>query len=282
MLGDGLTALSAVPDGALDAVYLDPPFFTGAEQVSDCGRFDDRWPTLEAYLGWLRPWIAESQRALAAAGWFWLHLDWHAVHYAKVMADEVFGRQNFRNEIVWAYGGRRMPSTQRFNQKHDILLLYAKSPAARLTPLFVPWTREEYLALKRKPVHIDEDGREWIWGHAGRGQPRAYKIDVNDAVSRGRAVTSVWDVPILNTSDHERVGYPTQKPLELLKRVVASSVPPDGLLGDFMVGSGTSAVAARLLGRRFVVADQSVEAVRATSQRLEDLGVQVREGPWAY
>ncbi len=282
VLGDGLGALAAVGEAALDAVYLDPPFFTGEDQVGDRGRFEDRWPTLEAYLAWLQAYVTEMHRVLKPTGWFWLHLDWHAVHYAKVMADTVFERRHFRNEIVWAYGGRRMPSAMRFNQKHDILLLYARSAAARITPLFLPWTRDEYLALKRQHVHTDPDGREWIWGHAGRGNPRAYKIDVKDAVSRGRAVTSVWDIPFLNTSDHERVGYPTQKPLELLRRVVAASVPEGGILGDFMVGSGTSAVAARQLGRKFIVADQSADAVRITVERLEALGAQVREGPWTY
>jgi len=279
--GDGLAAMAVVPAQALDAVYLDPPFFTRADQVGDRGRFEDRWESLEEYLAWLEPWIQESHRVLKPTGWLWLHLDWHAVHYAKVMVDGIFGRGNFRNEIVWAYGGRRMPGTLRFNQKHDILLLYARAAGARLIPLFLPWTREEYLQLKRQQLHRDADGREWIWGHAGRGHPKAYRIDVNEAVSRGRAVTSVWDIPILNTSDRERVGYPTQKPLELLRRVVAATVPADGVIGDFMLGSGTTAVAARQLARRFVGADVSNDAIKVAVERLVALGAAVEEGPWA-
>lgn len=281
VVGDGLAAMAVVPDQALDAVYLDPPFFTRADQVGDRGRFDDRWASLEDYLAWLTPWVQESHRILKPSGWLWLHLDWHAVHYAKVMADGIFGRSNFRNEIVWAYGGRRMPGTLRFNQKHDILLLYARSAGARLVPLFLPWTREEYLQLKRQHLHRDADGREWIWGHAGRGHPKAYRIDVSEAVSRGRAVTSVWDIPILNTSDRERVGYPTQKPLELLRRVVAATVPPDGMIGDFMLGSGTTAVAARKLSRKFVGADVSTDAIKVAVERLTALGAAVAEGSWA-
>jgi site-specific DNA-methyltransferase (adenine-specific) len=278
--GDGLSVMRAVPSGALSAVYLDPPFFTGTERVGDHGRFDDAWSTMTAYLDWLRPFVAESFRLLRADGWFWLHLDWHAVHYAKVMTDDIFGRGNFRNEIVWAYGGRRMPSTVRFNQKHDVILLYARSHASRLTPLFLPWSREEYLALKRQQLHRDPDGREWIWGHAGRGRPKAYRIDVSDAVERGRAVTSVWDIPILNTSDRERVGYPTQKPVELLRRVIASTVPRHGVVGDFMLGSGTTAVAARRLGRRFIGADVSADAIRVAVDRLLALSAVVKEGGW--
>jgi DNA modification methylase len=272
VLGDGLRFMGTLPDATLDAIYFDPPFFTGESQQGDRGQFEDRWASMESYLDWLKPWATEAFRLLKPTGWLWLHLDWHTIHYAKVLLDNVFGIRNFRNEIIWHYTGRRTPAVRRFNQKHDSLLLYGRSPSAKLAPLFEPWTRDEYVTLKRQAVHVDDEGREWIWGHAGRGRSRAYRIYLDDQVDRGRAVDSVWDLPIINTSAKERTGYPTQKPEALLRRIVASSVPPHGLIGDFMAGSGTTACAAWDLGRRFLIADSSPDAVAIAAERLEIRG----------
>lgn len=277
--GDGLDVMRRLADGTFDCIYLDPPFFTGRARVGDRGGFDDTWTGLAAYLDWLGAWMAEARRLLKPTGWFWIHLDWHSVHYAKVRADAVFGMNNFRNEIVWHYTGRRSPAVRRFNQKHDTLLLYAASDAATLAPLFEPWTRDEYVALKRQKVHQDPDGREWIWGHAGRGRSKAYRIYLDEHVGRGRAVDSVWDIPIINTSARERTGWPTQKPEALLRRVVEASSPPGGLVGDFVAGSGTTGVAAYDLGRRFVLAEVDPEAAALALSRLEARGAKVvRDG----
>jgi site-specific DNA-methyltransferase (adenine-specific) len=266
--GDGLALMRRLGAGTFDCIYLDPPFFTGRERVGDRGGFNDTWTDLTAYLDWLTAWMGEARRLLKPTGWFWLHLDWHSVHYAKVRADDVFGAKNFRNEIIWHYTGRRSPAVRRFNQKHDTLLLYAASAAAVLTPIFEPWSREEYVRLKKQAVHRDPDGREWIWGHAGRGRSKAYRIYLDEHVDRGRAVDSVWDIPILNTSARERTGWPTQKPEALLRRVVAASSPPGGLVGDFVAGSGTTGVAAYDLGRRFVLAEVDPQAAALAGRRL--------------
>jgi site-specific DNA-methyltransferase (adenine-specific) len=275
--GDGLAAMAREAQGTYQAIYLDPPFFTQRAPSTDRGGFRDRWESLDQYLAWLRPWLQEARRLLSSEGWCWIHLDWHAVHYGKVLADQVFGAGHFRNEIIWHYTGRRMAAGRRFNQKHDTLLVYARSAHSRLFPVFEPWTREEYLKLKRQQLHVDPDGREWIWGHAGRGRSHAYRIDVEQQVSRGRAVDSVWDLPIINTSAGERTGWPTQKPEALLARVVESSVAPGGLIGDFMAGSGTTAVAAASLGRRFVVAERDSRAIAIIRERLEARGFQIAE-----
>ncbi|MCL5967094.1 MAG: site-specific DNA-methyltransferase [Firmicutes bacterium] len=280
-LGDGLTAMRALPDASFDAIYLDPPFRTGKPKRGDRGLFTDQWPSMDAYLNWLSPFVAQAHRLLVPAGWFWLHLDWHSVHYAKVLTDGIFGARHFRNEIVWHYTGRRTPADRRFNQKHDTLLLYARGDKSRLSPLAEAWSREDYLHMKRQQLHHDPDGREWIWGHAGRGRSKAYRIYVDEQVSRGRAVDSVWDIPIINTSAEERTGYPTQKPVALLERVCRASVPPGGLIGDFMAGSGTTGVAACRTGRRFYLVDRLPEAVQIAEERLAEAGCPVRadEGP---
>ena len=276
VLGDGLLAMRPLPDASFDAIYLDPPFRTGKAQTADRAQFPDQWSSMDAYLNWLFPFVEEAQRLLTPTGWFWLHLDWHSVHYAKVLTDGIFGARHFRNEIVWHYTGRRTPADRRFNQKHDTLLLYARSEKSRLSPLAEAWSREDYLHMKRQQLQHDPDGREWIWGHAGRGRSRAYKIYIDEQVNRGRAVDSVWDIPIINTSAEERTGYPTQKPVALLERVCRTSVPPGGLIGDFMAGSGTTGVAACRTGRRFYLVDRLPEAVRIAEERMADAGCPVR------
>jgi site-specific DNA-methyltransferase (adenine-specific) len=131
------------------------------------------------------------------------------------------------------------------------------------------------VARKRQQVHRDADGREWIWGHAGRGRSHAYRIDVAAQVARGRPVDSVWDIPIINTSAAERTGWPTQKPLALLERIVAASVPEGGRIGDFLAGSGTTAEAAFRQGRRFVAADRDRRAVAIMVERCQRAGLRV-------
>jgi site-specific DNA-methyltransferase (adenine-specific) len=270
--GDGLRIMRSLPDGIFDAIYLDPPFRTGKPQAGDRAAFPDAWDSIDSYLDWLYPFVEEAHRLLSPAGWFWLHLDWHSVHYAKVLADSIFGQRRFRNEIIWHYTGRRQPADRRFNQKHDTLLLYARSAQSRLAPVSEPWTRDDYVRMKRQQIHQDADGREWIWGHAGKGRSRAYRIYIDEQVDRGRAIDSVWDIPIINTSAGERTGFPTQKPVALLERICLASVREGGLIGDFLAGSGTTGVAAYNTGRRFFLVDRLEEAVTTAAERLRDAG----------
>ncbi|MCY0879365.1 MAG: site-specific DNA-methyltransferase [Firmicutes bacterium] len=245
-------------------VYLDPPFFSNKEYNA----FSDTWSSLQEYLAVMRTWVEAIQPWVDAEGFFVLHCDYHASHYLKVTVDDIFGYDNFRNEWIWHYGGRRQPAVVRVNSKHDVLLVWAKSARARFNPVFEPWSREEYVALKRQKVHRDENGREWIWGHQGRGRSHAYRIYLDEQVERGRAIDSVWDIPIINTSAKERVGYPTQKPVRLLRRVVELTTNPGEWVADFAAGSGTTGVAALDLGRSAWLGDIYGEAVRIMVQRL--------------
>lgn len=245
---------------------MDPPFYSN----KDYGAFSDEWTSLNEYLdemkGWvhsIRPWIHES-------GFLVLHCDYHASHYLKVMGDEIFGYPNFRNEWVWHYTGRRTPAALHVNSKHDVLLVWAKSPAARMNPVYDDWNRDDYVAMKKQKVHCDETGREWIWGHQGRGKSHAYRIYLDEHVSRGRAIDTVWDIPIINTSAKERTGYPTQKPLALMQRIIALTSNPGDWVGDFACGSGTTGVAALEMGRKVWLGDASEEAVAVARGRVRE------------
>ncbi len=254
-------------------IYCDPPFYSGKLQAAEKSAFEDRWPSFDAYLEFMQAHIQAMAERLEPAGFLALHCDWHASHYLKVMGDRIFGYENFRNEIVWHYKGRRQPAIIRLNSKHDVILVWARSKAARMNALADPYDRDHYVAMKRKAVQVDEDGREWIWGHMGKGRPRAYKIYIDEAVRRGRPLDDVWDIPIINIMAKERVGYPTQKPLALLTRLVELLTEPGDLVGDFMAGSGTTGEAALRLGRRAILADANPDAVRIMKKRLKNVTV---------
>lgn len=234
--GDGLEVARQLEPGSVDLVYLDPPFFTGKRQgARDAVSFADHWDgDLDSYLAWLRARCEAARALLARTGSFYLHLDWHAVHYAKVMLDEVFGYDAFLNEIVWLYGlGGSSP--RRWPRKHDTLLWYAREP-----------------------------GRQWF---------EAARIPATSQRMRGQTKKAPdwWDIPALNNMAKERLGYPTQKPEALLERIVTSSCPPGGVVADLCCGSGTTAAVAERTGRAWIVADVSPGAVALTRARLTAL-----------
>ncbi len=261
----------------ISLIYWDPPFFTGRQHEAEQGAFSDAWPDLSTYLDWIRNHIERWRSLLTDDGFLVVHCDWHAGHYIKVIGDMVMGWDNFRNEIVWHYTGRRQPARLRVNAKHDTLFVWAKTDAATFFPIFDPYDRDGYVNMKKQPVHIDEDGREWIWGHRGKGQSHAYRIYIDEAVSRGKAIDTVWDIPIINTTAKERVGYPTQKPVQLLSRLINLCTEPNDWIWDPMAGSGTTLVAAITEGRNVFGGDNNPQALSLMQQRLNDLSASHRQ-----
>jgi site-specific DNA-methyltransferase (adenine-specific) len=261
---DNLEVLKHVPDGAVDLVYIDPPFNTGRRQVRPpvrtvqdeaggdrtgfAGRryrteaagpsrsFDDAF---DDYLGFLEPRLREAHRVLSPTGSFYLHLDYREVHYAKVLADGVFGRDAFINEIVWAYDyGAR--TRRRWPAKHDDILFYARDPAR---------------------YFFDADAVDRIpYMAPGLVGP--------EKAARGKLPTDTWWHTIVSPTGKEKLGYPTQKPLGILKRIVSASCPVGGVVLDFFAGSGTAGAAARELGRRFLLVDSNDEAMAVMRRRF--------------
>ncbi len=260
---DNLAVLARVPSGSIDLVYVDPPFNTGRRQtrtelrtVRDdehgdrTGFAGRRYRTLRVgsrsfedafddYMAFLEPRLVEAHRVLRPSGSFYLHLDYREVHYAKVLADAVFGREAFLNEIVWAYDyGAR--TRRRWPAKHDDILVYVKDPGA---------------------YFFDADAVDRI--------PYMAPGLVGEAkAARGKLPTDTWWHTIVSPTGREKLGYPTQKPLGILRRIVRASCPPGGVVLDFFAGSGTAGAAARELGRRFVMVDSSDEAFAVMKRRF--------------
>ena len=261
---DGVEVARGLADESVDLVYLDPPFNTGKRQelqqirarraeegggdrTGFGGRryetvrlgsrsFDDAF---DDYLGFLEPFLVESRRLLKPSGSLYLHLDYREAHYAKVLLDQIFGRECFINEIIWAYdyGGR---TKKRWPPKHDTILFYAKDAARYL------FNTDE---VERIPYMAPE-------------------LAGAEKAARGKLPTDTWWHTIVSPTGKEKTGYPTQKPLGVLKRIVSASSPPGGLVADFVAGSGTAGAAALALGRRFVLADCSEEAIAVMRERF--------------
>ncbi len=249
--------MRTLPDGVCDLIYVDPPFNTDTTRATEAGvhRFRDRWPDgLEGYLSFLRPRLVEMHRLLSSRGSLYVHVDFRTVHYVKIELDRIFGVGGFLNEIIWSYrtGGR---STRWFARKHDTLLLYAKSPGQHTFNVL----RDG--AYRTDGLNYDDSGRPFKKTRNGR---LYFNKD-------GPAMTDVWQVPFLSTVAKERTGYPTQKPIALLDRVVLASSNESDVVADFFCGAGTTLVAAARAGRRWIGCDSNRAAVDISADRLARL-----------
>jgi len=254
--GDNLEMLKEVPDESVDLIYVDPPFNSNRNYEifwGDTGEkraFDDRFGDADAYIAYMRPRVVEMYRVLKKTGSFYYHCDWHASHYVKIMLDQVFGFNHFQNEIIWHYtGGGRSKSY--FSRKHDSIFLYAKSDSYtfNVDAIRVPYKETSGYA------------QSGITSAAGK------KYMPNPL---GTPMDDVWDIPIINPLSKERLGYPTQKPLVLLERILNASSNPGDVVLDAFCGCGTALVAAQKLKRKWIGIDISPTACRVMAQRLWD------------
>lgn len=260
--------------GQFDLAYADPPFNAGGKRAARVGRgerargthaYDDAWSTIDDFIRMLEPRLAVVRDALSARGSLWLHLDHRTVHDAKVAADRVFGRGAFLGEVIWVPGNggkkRAGPSVT-----HQTILIFARGKQ----PIWNgddPALRESFAAtsLRMHFQNVDADGRRYR-DRQVNGKTYRYYAD------QGRRLGSVWtDCPAMRANTPliaEATGYPTQKPLSLLERIVRASSLPDSRVLDPMCGSGTTLVAAKNLGRRYAGVDQSPLAIEIARRRL--------------
>lgn len=262
ILGDNLEVLPRFPDGSFDLIYIDPPFNTGREQVraqlrtvrdpegDRVGYQGQRYRSVKVgqhsfadlftdYLAFLEPRLVEAHRLLSPTGSFFLHLDYREIHYAKVLLDAIFGRASFMNELIWAYDyGAR--TRRRWAPKHDNLLWYARNP-------------------KRYTYRYDEIDRIPYMAPELVGPEKA---------ARGKVPTDTWWNTIVSPGGRERTGYPTQKPLAILDRIVRVHSKPGDRLLDFFAGSGTFGEAAARHERDVVLVDHSEAAITIMEKRL--------------
>jgi site-specific DNA-methyltransferase (adenine-specific) len=274
VLADNLAVLATLPDASVDLIYIDPPFNTGRTQrritmrtarAEDGDRvgfqgmryrtertgsqsYDDRF---DDYLGFLGPRLEHAHRVLKPSGSLYFHIDYREVHYCKVLLDQIFGRACFLNEIIWAYDyGAR--TKKRWPAKHDNILFYAR----------------------------DAQSYYFDTAEVDRIPYLAPKLVGPEKAARGKLPTDTWWHTIVSPTGKEKLGYPTQKPLGILTRIVRASCPPGGLVLDFFAGSGTAGAAALGCGRRFVLVDMLPTAFDVMQRRFEgEAGIRFERGP---
>nr|MDO8085992.1 site-specific DNA-methyltransferase [Candidatus Sigynarchaeum springense] len=276
--------LAAGYGGRIDLIYIDPPFWSGDDYYTNDGQdvlaYEDRWDgSLDSYLSMIHPRLQLMHQLLSPRGSIFVHVDWHAGHYIKILLDEIFSGDNLRNEIVWWFGGPSPVKTS-FPRKHDIIFFYSKSKDYTFFPQFAPMKQYLYDRARKDP-----DGRLWVDQNVGKISQR--KFDELAAGGRvfktktgryrrkqfldemeGDMVDDVWTIPIINSQANERLGYPTQKPQALLERVISCASKPGDLVADFFCGSGTTLVAASSLNRSWIGADASSVAIDMARDRL--------------
>ena len=246
--------MRGLPDGRCDLIYADPPFNL-KRTISKSGSARDRdHGGLREYLAQLRLRVTEMRRLLSDRGSLYMHLDWQTVHYVKVMLDEVFGTENFLNEIIWSYRSGGRPARW-FARKHDTLLLYARNAGQHT------FNRQRGGAYRTRDLRMTEDGRPF---KSTRNGPLYFHPD-------GPALSDVWEIPFLSTVSKKRTGYPSQKPEALLERIIRASSNEGDLVADFYCGSGTTLAVAKRLGRQWLGCDINPEAVAITEKRLAEI-----------
>ena len=269
ILGDNLAVMAALLpeyEGRINLIYADPPFFTNRKFSARIGRgedsrkpekwklaegYHDAWTDLDAYLQFLYDRLSLMVRLLAPNGTLYLHLDWHADAYARLILDELFGSDGvFINEIIWTYHGPS-PIKSAFNRKHDTILAYAKGKDYTFN---VDAVREPY---NPNTIATFKSSRK-----AGFGK-------VPD-LERGKVPEDWWYFPVVARLHNERTGYPTQKPEALLQRIILASSNKGDLVADFFCGSGTTSLVAAKNGRKFITSDVAIRAVHTARSRLAE------------
>lgn len=317
--GDNLEKLRVMPSAFVDLIYIDPPFNSNRNyevfwgETKEKRAFEDRHGSTKAYIDFMRPRCLELHRVLATTGSFYYQCDWHASHYVKVMLDQIFGEENFRNEVVWKRSTSHGNVSKNYGMLFDSIFFYSKSKKYTWNQQYRPFD-EAYIKVKFRGV--DHDGRKWQdvtlrnpdvrpnlrypytasngvtyephkngwscdeerlrkYDREGRlkfptkpdGQLRL-KMYLDE--SPGVKLQNIWDdIPAVNSQAEERIGYPTQKPVPLLERIVRSSSSPDDIVLDAFCGCGTALVASQKLERRWIGIDVSPTACRVMSSRLE-------------
>ena len=249
---DNLELMRKIDDESIDLIYCDILYNTG-KKFKD---FNDNLGSPQEAIEWYKPRFREMKRILKNTGSIYIHCDWHLVHYIKVLMDKIFGISNFRNEIIWSYE-RWTNSSNDFTRCHDNILRYVKSNTFAFNKLYEPFSGKSKHKGSRFSK-INKDGKleqEYV------------------SNKREKAMKDVWNISILNSQAKERVGYDTQKPKELLERIIKSSSNEGDIVADLFCGSGTSLVVAKELGRQYIGCDINPRAIEITEKRLRETNI---------
>ncbi len=271
--GDNLEIMSKFPDNKIDLIYLDPPFFTNKNyeviwhDKEEIRSFKDRWEgDIEFYITWMEPRLRECWRVLKETGSIYLHCDYHANAHLRILMDKIFGEKNFKNEIIWSNetSSGFKAQANKWIRGHDTILFYSKSSKYTFN--------KEHGELDQRTIKrydkTDDEGRKYKIYFDKDGKKRIVYLDK----SKGKAMSTVWtDIPSFQTINNtgEYMGYPTQKPVALLDRIISASSNKDELVLDPFCGCGTAISSAQKNGRKWIGIDISPTACKLMAKRLK-------------
>lgn len=276
-----------------------------AAELSETLMYSDKWAGVEEYLEFMKPRLSAMKKLLQEDGGLWVHLDWHVSHYVKVILDEIFGYRNFVNEIIWKRTNSPKVQSRGFGAQHDVILLYSvDSQKFEIKPIYrkhdpkslKPYSYEDergkfrLIEIEAQGIQRTESRKQFEW--RGRTAPYLYKKETLDkwwnegiiyrskngrytkkqylADTKGIQISDLWfDIPPVQGGAQENTGFLTQKPESLLERIISASTEPRDLIGDFFAGSGTTAIVAEKLGRRWVACDIASSSIELISKRLD-------------
>ncbi|MDR1683316.1 MAG: site-specific DNA-methyltransferase [Candidatus Symbiothrix sp.] len=274
-----MKALNGIEDNSIDLIYLDPPFFSNQSyeviwgDKEEVRSFEDRFEgNIENYISWLYERVELMYKKLKPTGSMFLHCDWHANANIRVeILDKLFGRNNFRNEIIWHYKGREKYNEKKVQSRYDSIFFYGKTEKMRINYVKFDWDKEDRVKMLRRKIHKDTDGREWFWETRGQANGiEPYKKYLDEYLEKGEALNDVWvDIPMLRGNHPERIGYPTQKPELLLERIIKLATNEGDTVLDPFVGGGTTIAVADRLGRNWIGIDLSAMAIKVSDLRLK-------------
>ncbi len=261
--GDNLEELAKLSKESVDLIYIDPPFFTHKQyevvwgDEAEIRSYKDRWEGgIEHYISWLKPRIKAMYEVLKSTGSFYIHCDSHANAHIRIMLDEIFGEENFRNEIIWCYRGAGYPKND-FGKRHDTIFRYSKTQDYVFN---LDDVREKYAeATKERFSHYI--------GNIRKGKD----FGIQKLNPLGRQPDDWWQIQPIAPSAKERVGYPTQKPEALLERIIKASSDKGDIVADFFCGCGTTIAVAQKLGRKWIGIDISPTAIKIIQKRFKQL-----------
>ena len=304
--GDNLPIMRGLNSESVDLIYLDPPFNSKKNYAAPIGSkaagaaFKDTWtlddvdrlwllllrdkdPVLyhviegarlvhgngmASYLSMMAQRLGEMRRILKPAGSLYLHCDPTVSHYLKLLMDSVFGKNQFRNEIIWHYGGRMMHKVSQYNRKHDVILYYTRNLTGYTFALPKdPIDFEKYAAARHEKIHQDSEGKRYLLA-PDANRNRTIKQYEEDLVRNGRAIDDVWEIRYIRGNAKERTGYPTQKPIKLLERIIKASSNEGDTVFDPFCGCATACIAAERHGRQWLGIDISEKAAELVQVRV--------------
>lgn len=267
--GDSVQKLRELPDDFANLVYLDPPFFSQKKHslVSSVENkkyeFDDKFSTKEEYLSLIGNVLAESKRILKNDGSIFLHCDRYASHYLREELDKIFGEKNFQSEIIWTYK-RWSNSKKGLLNAHQNIFFYSKTDNFKFNQFYTNYSLS---------TNVDQILQERMRNKNGKSE---YKKDSKGQIvqakdKKGVPLSDVWEIPYLNPKAKERCGYPTQKPVKLLQRIIELVTDRNDVVVDPFCGSGTTCVAAKSLNREYIGIDKNINAVNLAKKRLDEM-----------